>query len=522
MRRTLLAAALTVTAAASLTAPAAAARGFDPLPLGPSGLHEERSTERLARGVTLTTIVRGAKSEADAWTLHLRLPVPGNSGAVIAPKATAKDVARRLAAAGFQPRVEPVNGPRFADVRPGVVGYTVRVGRYATEDGAKKDLAALTAKGFKAGTSYTAQDGGTTTGPWRLHVLTVDPRAYRGEVVSSTGGPLSTVDKVSDMVRSSGAVAGVNGTYFTSAGKGGSAGLHVVDGKLLSEADNGRTAMILPRDGRRARIAELSTDLRIRARDGASRELDGVNRVPGQVDNCGGVGGDLPTERPQHDVVCADPDELVAFTPEYGPSTPAGEGAEAVLDRRGRVTEVRAPRGGPVPAGGRTVQAVGTAVEWLRAHARPGTRPAFSERVLDRGRRVRLDRRTSILGAGPRLVRDGRVSVNAYGDGLVHTGEDRSFYYNWVLRRNPRTMAGVDARGRLLFAVADGRAAGYSEGLSIEEAGKVMRSLGAVQAMNFDGGGSSAMATARSGLVNRPSDAAGERLVGDAVLLTPR
>ncbi|MEU6753631.1 phosphodiester glycosidase family protein [Spirillospora sp. NPDC046719] len=525
MRRPLLAAALSAATVAALAAPATAAAptasAYAPLPLGPSGLHEQRETERLAPGVTLTSIVRGETSTADFWTLHVRLSVPGNASAVIAPEATAGDAARRLEAAGLHPRVEAVDGPRFADVPAGRVGYVVRVGRYATEADAKKDLPALTAAGFSAGTSYTAEDGTAATGPWRLHVITVDPRRFGGRVVSSVGGTLTATDKVSDLVRDSGAVAGVNGTYFTSAGKGGSAGLHVLNGELTSEANNGRTAMILPQSGRGVRFAQLGTELRVRAQDRATRELDGVDRLPGLVDNCGGVGGDQPTERPQHDVTCTDPDELVAFTPVYGASSPAGAGAEAVLDASGRITELRESRGTAIPAGGRTVQAIGTAADWLRAHARPGTRLAISERVLDHGRPVRLDPRTSILGAGPQLVRDGRVWVDAYADGLVHTGSDQSFYYNWVLRRNPRTMVGVDRSGRLLLVAADGREPGYSEGLSIEEAAKVMRSLGAVQAMNFDGGGSTTMATAGGALVNRPSDAAGERSVGDGILLLP-
>ncbi|MDL4814327.1 phosphodiester glycosidase family protein [Actinomadura opuntiae] len=525
MRRPLLAslslAALSASVLAVVAVPATASTRSHALPLGPSSLREQRETRQLAPGVTLTSIVRGEKSPEDVWTLHVRLSVPGNASAVIAPKATADDAAHRLEAAGLHPRVEAVDGPRFADVRPGRVGYVVRVGRYATEADAKKDLPALTAAGFSAGTSYTAQDGAEATGPWRLHVITVDPRRFSGRVVSSVGGTLTATDKVSDLVRTSGAVAGVNGTYFTSAGKGGSAGLHVLDGELTSEANNGRTAMILPRSGRGVRFAQLSTELRVRAQDRATRELDGVDRLPGLVDNCGGVGGDQPTERPQHDVTCTDPDELVAFTPVYGASSPAGAGVEAVLDGSGRVTDLRESRGTAIPAGGRTVQAIGTAADWLRSHARPGTRLAISERVLDRGRPVRLAPGTSILGAGPQLVRDGRVWVDAYADGLVHTGDDQSFYYNWVLRRNPRTMVGVDRLGRLLMVAADGRAPGYSEGLSIEEAAKVMRSLGAVQAMNFDGGGSTTMAAAGGALVNRPSDATGERSVGDGILLLP-
>lgn len=47
-----------------------------------------------------------------------------------------------------------------------------------------------------------------------------------------------------------------------------------------------------------------------------------------------------------------------------------------------------------------------------------------------------------------------------------------------------------------------------------------MKSLGAVQAMNLDGGGSTAM-TVAGALVNQPSDAAGERAVGDTIQVLP-
>ena len=47
-----------------------------------------------------------------------------------------------------------------------------------------------------------------------------------------------------------------------------------------------------------------------------------------------------------------------------------------------------------------------------------------------------------------------------------------------------------------------------------------MRSLGAVDAVNLDGGGSTTMAVGDE-LVNRPSDDAGERPVADAVVVLP-
>ncbi|MDQ6751301.1 MAG: phosphodiester glycosidase family protein [Actinomycetota bacterium] len=86
------------------------------------------------------------------------------------------------------------------------------------------------------------------------------------------------------------------------------------------------------------------------------------------------------------------------------------------------------------------------------------------------------------------------------------------------MRRNPRTFAGVTAGGHLLLVTADGRAPGYSNGLSFAEEAGVMRALGARDAVNLDGGGSTAMALGAS-LVTRPSDATGERPVGDAIVL---
>ena len=72
-----------------------------------------------------------------------------------------------------------------------------------------------------------------------------------------------------------------------------------------------------------------------------------------------------------------------------------------------------------------------------------------------------------------------------------------------------------DREGSLTF-----RAPGYSAGLDFEEEAAVMRALGARDAVNLDGGGSTTM-TIRGTVVTRPSDATGERPIGDAILLLP-
>jgi len=92
--------------------------------------------------------------------------------------------------------------------------------------------------------------------------------------------------------------------------------------------------------------------------------------------------------------------------------------------------------------------------------------------------------------------------------------------YSFGERRNPRTLAGVTPGGDLLLVAVDGRAPGYSVGASFEEGAAVMDALGAAEAVNLDGGGSTGM-TLDERLVTRPSDTTGERPIGDAVVLLP-
>jgi len=75
---------------------------------------------------------------------------------------------------------------------------------------------------------------------------------------------------------------------------------------------------------------------------------------------------------------------------------------------------------------------------------------------------------------------------------------------------HPRTAIGIDRdTGRLLMLVVDGRQS-FSRGLTLVEEASMMKQLGAEDALNFDGGGSSTMvAKDRNGdvrVLNSPSD----------------
>jgi len=81
--------------------------------------------------------------------------------------------------------------------------------------------------------------------------------------------------------------------------------------------------------------------------------------------------------------------------------------------------------------------------------------------------------------------------------------------------RNPRTIAGRTANGTIVFATIDGRQP-TSVGATLAETARIAHSLGMVDAVNLDGGGSTTMSV-RGQLLNQPSGT-GERAVGDALV----
>ncbi|MBO1334583.1 phosphodiester glycosidase family protein [Streptomyces sp. VRA16 Mangrove soil] len=511
---------------ASASASAQARHG---LPLGAADLSETRTTRTLQPGVTLTRIVRGADAPAMAWTVEVSIPGGAGSPDPDAPPTALKDeesageLVTALHAAGFDARSEQVTTAATADYAGGTLGWRVRVGTFTTEAAATAERTRLRAAGYTGSAWYTGWDGNAgDRGPWHVDVLTVDPKKFHGDLKASFGADLENRETTSALAAADGASAGINAGFFVLDPKAGApgdpAGVGVYDGRLLSEAVNGRPGLVVHDSARGTAVTRFAWRGSVGA-DGTTLPLDGIDRVPGLIRNCGGTADDLPTARPLHDTTCTDPDELVAFTAEFGKETPKGDGAEAVLDRTGRVVEVRSPRGGALPAGGRSVQATGSYAARLTALAKVGQPLRVTSELTDRhGRPVATSRTTSVLNGGPELVRDGRLHVTPATDGMVQAGNP-SFYYGWVHKRNPRTLAGTDAAGRTVLVTADGRSTG-SLGLSIKESADVARALGLRDAINLDGGGSTTMVVDGQ-VINDPSDAAGERPVGDALLILP-
>jgi hypothetical protein len=116
--------------------------------------------------------------------------------------------------------------------------------------------------------------------------------------------------------------------------------------------------------------------------------------------------------------------------------------------------------------------------------------------------------------AGAGLLRYDGVSVTDWkAEGLAADAFTSS--------RHPRTVIGVDRRGQVWLAAVDGRLPNYSVGMTFADLERLADRLQLTDALNLDGGGSTTMVV-KGQVVNKPSDPAGARPVGDALIVVGR
>ena len=139
---------------------------------------------------------------------------------------------------------------------------------------------------------------------------------------------------------------------------------------------------------------------------------------------------------------------------------------------------------------------------------------------LRRRLRRRPARRSGLRRRRSEAVREGKnVAVENYwkevfdGGGIAGTS------------RQPRTAIGATADGKLILLVCDGRNMRGSAGFTLAELADKLIALGAVDAVNLDGGGSSTMVGSDGKVLNRPSDTGNaevivERKISTAVVIS--
>lgn len=143
-----------------------------------------------------------------------------------------------------------------------------------------------------------------------------------------------------------------------------------------------------------------------------------------------------------------------------------------------------------------------------RAHRRGLGHPSL---LLTRDRRAQVRCALQKDLAGQDDVVAGISDPETRGCLLVENGSNRGEKASASLRaRHPRTAAGLSRdRRELILVVVDGRQPGWSIGMTLTELGALLLRLGAHDAVNLDGGGSSSFlyrpATGPE-VTNRPSD----------------
>jgi hypothetical protein len=301
------------------------------------------------------------------------------------------------------------------------------------------------------------------------------------------------LETVSSLAARYGATAAVNGGYFRTGGtfRGDSLGVLKINGLLISEPHNERAAIGLTFDARTNALVfgHLKFAGAISTR-GGRHDVAGINRAAG-------------------------PDELIVFTPYFHRTTLTTPDGVEVLVRRDSVVALRDLQGSSnIPGDGFVISANGRAREWALKNLRRGSRITFSWELIpiEKEQSGRWSNIQNILSGGPQLIKQGKIAI---------TSEEEKVAPAFVNDLHPRTALAQLNDGKVLLLTIDGRQPGVSIGISLPALAKMLLELGATEAINLDGGGSTTMVV-RNKVINKPSDQTGERPVSDAILVFPR
>lgn len=327
-------------------------------------------------------------------------------------------------------------------------------------------------------------------------------------------GPYKGREPLHEMVHRAGAIAAINADYFPFTSD--PLGLAVRDGELLSEPSENRACFGIDANG--ARIDVLAYFGTVQCSDNNEFPIDGINRVPhaNEVVLRTPFCVELPkTEQNGLLITLTEVELPFRISKRYSgvvqAVVPLIKGADITSCQPGQIEII----------------CTGTAADRLKDHVHTGDKIGYqidlvsnSSAISERGKypsRSMISRGTyraawsevqQAVGGGPWLVRDSAVSIDWESEALNKV--------TFVEKRHPRSAVGIARNGEILLVTVDGRLPG-SQGATLAELASIMLKLGAINAMNLDGGGSTTMMV--DGLVvNAPSDGK-ERPIADALLV---
>ncbi|TCO73153.1 phosphodiester glycosidase family protein [Marinisporobacter balticus] len=193
----------------------------------------------------------------------------------------------------------------------------------------------------------------------------------------------------------------------------------------------------------------------------------------------------------------------ILYTPKWGERTPPisknlSSGIEMVIENDVVTEIVSAGEGKYIPADGYVIFAAGTKAAEIGSNFVVGDSVRFSAITNPNFENLSMS-----VGSGSFIVKEGFVESN---------------YHINISGKHPRTALGISKDKTQVFLVTiDGRTASYT-GVTQEELGRIMIELGAYDAINLDGGGSTDMVVRSLGeeskkVVNNLSEGSERRIM---------
>ncbi|MHB8170609.1 MAG: phosphodiester glycosidase family protein [Thermincolia bacterium] len=266
---------------------------------------------------------------------------------------------------------------------------------------------------------------------------------------------VGATESLADMAKRSGAVAAINGTFFNSYSDMQPHGTIQIESKFAHSGTNG-TTMGITNDNK---LIFENLNIGIEGSINDSYEWPnnwyawGINHV------------------------YTDPAAIIIFTPAKG-KTIGNNNATSVVVKDGVVAEIRKGVVN-IPANGFVItansQAKGVA-DKFRIGDRVSYRYNFNQ-VTKNGPKVNWDNVRHALGAGPRLLTNGKITVDFTKERM----KDPKLTTN----KGARSFIGVDKNGLVVM--------GTVSSATVKELAEVAQKIGLINAMNLDGGASSSL-----------------------------
>ena len=311
--------------------------------------------------------------------------------------------------------------------------------------------------------------------PVRINVVEADMKLAKGLELTpalSSNSTLNSRRSISTIAKNNKAVVALNGTYFKPQ-TGVPLGTLMINQKIYTGPVYDRVAMGIFQDGSSTKfdIARVQLNATVKG-SGHTIKVDNINQ-PRMLSTY-----------------------VLAYTPEWGAKSPyAPKYGMNLLVEDNVITKASAnpidiPQNGYVLSGPKSV--LHPLLDKKDAKLTIKTNPEWKN--------VK-----HIISGGPYLVKDGEVFVDMTAEKLGAIGG-----------RNPRSAIGYTADNNLILVAIDGRE-GSSIGMTLMELGNFMKSIGCINAINLDGGGSTVMYVNGS-VVNNPAQRGGIPLSNAIVL----